>query len=132
MIDLIIPLPPVPWQAAIKGRWGFYDPKEKEKRCVRYYIKQCYKGDLITDYVRLYFEFFFKVPKSASNKKKMEMLQNKIFPTRCDCTNLQKLHEDCLKGIVIEDDRKVIETHSRKFYAEKESIHIKISKFTDY
>jgi len=40
---------------------------------------------------------------------------------------MQKLYEDCLKGIVIEDDRKVIDISSEKFYALKDSIYIRMS-----
>jgi hypothetical protein len=31
-IEIKIPLPPIPWTAPLKGKYGFYDPKEVEKR----------------------------------------------------------------------------------------------------
>lgn len=54
------------------------------------------------------------------------MLKGEILPTSCDCTNLQKLYEDCLKGIVIKDDRKVAKIFSEKVYGEKEGVFIQI------
>jgi len=127
MIEIHIPLPPVSWKAPLKGKYGFYDPCEKEKRCARFYIREQYEGDLITGYVIIKICFFFSVPKSFSKKKRELALSNKIFPTKKDCTNMQKLYEDCLKGIVIEDDRKVIDISSEKFYALKDSIYIRMS-----
>lgn len=124
MIDLYIPLPPISWESARKGKYGFYDPIEKEKRCIRFYIKEQYKGDPITDYVLVDLEFNFSVPKSFSKKKRDLIIADKLYPTKKDCTNMQKLYEDCLKGIVIEDDRKVVKISSTKNYALRDSIYI--------
>jgi Holliday junction resolvase RusA-like endonuclease len=132
MIKITLPLPPVPWQAAIKGRHGFYDPKEKEKRCARYYIKEQYDGEPLTDYVVIKLQFHFKVPKSFSKKKRELALAGEIFPTRQDCTNMQKLYEDCLKGIVISDDRNVVKIFSEKEYSEKEEIIIFIQTLEEF
>lgn len=60
------------------------------------------------------------------------MLDGKIFPTRCDCTNLQKLYEDCLKGIVIKDDRQVIVVTSYKCYGEEEGVDITVQDLFEY
>lgn len=132
MIELNIPLPPVPWQAAIKGKYTFYDPKEKEKRCVRYYMKEQYKGEPIDEFVVLFFSFQFKIPKSISEKKLDLIYDGLLFPTRSDCTNLQKLYEDCLKGIVIKDDRKVVKIFSRKIYWPDEGIKIFVYPITEW
>lgn len=126
MIELHIPLQPVPWQAPKKGKYTFYDPKEKEKRCVRFYLREQYQGEPLDEFVVLLFSFNFKFPKNLT-KKKREMISNgQLFPTRSDCTNMQKLYEDCLKGIVIKDDRKVTKIFSRKMYADKDSIFIEV------
>jgi|SRR6267142_887034 len=129
MITIDIPLPPVSWEPSRKGKFTFYDPREKEKRCVRFYIREQYEGEPITDYVVINLQFLFEVPKSYSKKKRALALDHKIFPTKKDCTNMQKLYEDCLKGIVIEDDRKVINISSEKYYAEKNSIKIAVLTF---
>jgi Holliday junction resolvase RusA-like endonuclease len=132
MIQITIPLPPVPWQASIKGKYTFYDPKEKEKRCARFYIKEQYKGPPIEEFTVINFQFYFKIPKSFSKKKMALARDGYLFPTRSDCTNLQKLYEDCLKGIVIKDDRTVVKVHSEKFYKEKDSVVIRVFTIDEY
>ena len=126
MISIEIPFEPVPWAAPRLSRHGCYDPREKDKRAIRYLIKEQYKGEPFPGYVSLWFEFWFTPPKSASKKKVNDMLQSRIIPTRCDCTNLQKLYEDCLKGIVFTDDRNVRQITTIKEYSEKPLCRLKI------
>jgi Holliday junction resolvase RusA-like endonuclease len=129
VIEITLELDPVPWAAPRLGRYQHaYDPKEKDKRAARYLIKQQYKGEPISETVILSFLFVFPVPKSASKSRKEKMLAGEIIPTRCDCTNLQKLYEDCLKGIVITDDRNVVYVSSYKIYGEKGKVIIIIYK----
>lgn len=129
MLEFTIPLPPTSWQAPKLSRFHCYDPKESEKRAVRYLLKQQYNGDLLKDYVILNFYFQFKIPKSYT-KKQIKLAENKlIFPTRHDCTNMQKLYEDCLKGTVIEDDRYVINISSSKSFGEKDEVKIFLKKW---
>lgn len=60
------------------------------------------------------------------------MLQGEIIPTHVDCTNCQKFSEDCLKGIVITDDRNVAKISSEKLYADKGKILIKVWTLEEY
>lgn len=60
------------------------------------------------------------------------MLDGDIIPTKGDCTNYQKLYEDCLKKIVITDDRNVEVIGSRKLYGEKGQVTIKVSNRHEY
>lgn len=126
IVKIHIPLEPVPWAAPKLSRTHTYDPKEKEKRVIRYLIKEQYKGPILDEYVALKFIFGCTPPKSASKKRKDAMLKGDIIPTKSDCTNYQKLYEDCLKGIVIKDDRLVEVIHSHKLYHEKGSVIIQI------
>ena len=130
MIILDIPFTPVPWAAPKFSRYRTYDPKEKDKRAARCCLASQYKGEILDEIVMLNFTFFFKPPKSATKKQRISMINGDSIPTRCDCTNLQKLYEDCLKGIVIKDDRKVEKICSQKKYAEKE--HTIIYVYTKY
>lgn len=132
MIEIKIPLPPAPWQSAKKSGNFFYDPKEAEKRVVKYLIASQYKNEMILEYTVLDILCCFKPPPSASKKKRVQMLAGEIIPTRSDCTNLQKLYEDCLKKIVIDDDRKVAQITSKKIYAEKDEVIIKIWTLNEY
>lgn len=132
MIYIEIPFDPVPWSAPRLSRNGTYDPKEKDKRAISYIIREQYKEDPIEGYVALFFSFVFQIPKSASKAKKSQMLQGLIIPTRSDCTNCQKLYEDCLKNVVFTDDRNVEVIGSRKLYAEKGSVNITILTREEY
>jgi len=132
MITITIPLDPVPWAAPRLSRGRCYDPKEKDKRAARWHVKDQYRMAPIQDYVVLCFIFIFEPPKSASKKRRLDMLAGLIIPTKGDCTNYQKLYEDCLKKIVIEDDRNVEIIGSRKLYGEKGSVVINILTRNEY
>lgn len=127
MITITLDVDPVPWAAPKLSRYHTYDPKQAEKRAIRYLIKQQYDGDPIENYTELYFTFIYKTPKSATKKQRFLMLNRLIIPTKADCTNLQKLYEDCLKGIVIKDDRYVKSICSEKHYGLKGKVIICIS-----
>ena len=127
MIRIEIPVLPTPWAAPKMTRSGMvYDIRSKEKKWLRWHVKQLYKSFPVQGYVVVDFTFFFPVPASTTKKKKALMLAGEIIPTRADCTNLQKLTEDCIKNIIISDDRFVAKISSQKLYGEKENIIIKI------
>lgn len=135
MIVIEIPFDPVPWSAPRLSRGHCWDPKEKDKRAFRYVIKEQFKSDPLEGYITLFFSFVFPIPKSASKKKAALMLSGDIIPTRSDCTNCQKLYEDCLQGIVFKDDRKVELVVSTKSYGTKGKVLINIwqrEKSEDY
>jgi Holliday junction resolvase RusA-like endonuclease len=117
---------PVPWAAPKLSRFRTYDPRETDKRAIRYLIRQQYTGEPLKGYVGIFFVFLFRPPKSASKKSREAMLRHEIIPTKSDCTNLQKLYEDCLKKIVIEDDRNVEYISSIKLYGEKDKVIITV------
>lgn len=131
-IDLYIPFDPVPWAAPKLSKTHCYDPREKDKRAIRYLIKEQYNGPIYDIYVAIQFTFQFPIPKSATKSMREAMLGKKIFPTKCDCTNLQKLYEDCLKKIVIEDDRKVVITSSAKYYGEFGSVVMVVQDYEGF
>lgn len=127
MIKIEIPTFPIPWAAPRMSKTGgIYDIRSKEKNWLKWHVKQLYKKEPVQGYVVLDFTFYFPVPASATLKKKALMLAGEIIPTACDCTNCQKLTEDCLKNIIISDDRNVAKISSQKLYGEKENIIIKI------
>lgn len=118
MLSFVIDLPLVSWMAPRLSRFRCYDPREADKRAVRYLLKEQYKGLILDKFITLHFTFLFKIPASYSKKKRQQIEIGELFPTRLDCTNMQKLYEDCLKGIVIKDDRKVYQISSTKLFTE--------------
>ncbi len=127
MIKIEIPTLPIPWSAPRMSKTGaIYDIRSKEKKWLKWHISKLYKSDPVQGYVVIDFTFYFPVPASATKKKKVQMLAGEIIPTACDCTNCQKLTEDCIKNILMSDDRNVAQISSRKLYGEKEKIIIKL------
>ena len=58
------------------------------------------------------------------------MLQGKIRPIcRPDRTNIGKLYEDALNGIVIVDDSQIVEGSVGKWYCERPRVEIFITPF---
>jgi Holliday junction resolvase RusA-like endonuclease len=133
MIEITLPLKPIPWAAAKLSRGRAYDIRGSDKQLIKFLLRQelptC---SPIRDYTSIRLKFTFEPPKFTSKKKRLLMLAGDIIPTSCDCTNLQKLYEDCLKGIVIDDDRKVANIFSEKVYGEKESILIQVFTLEEY
>lgn len=119
MITIEIPWEPVSWVPARISKYGTYDPREKDKRAVKYLVRQSYSGTPFECPVQIMFIFIWAPPKSATKKKREAMLKGEIIPTKYDATNCQKLYEDCLKGIVFKDDRQVEIIYSQKIYGEK-------------
>lgn len=132
MIQLHIHCDPTSWSAARAGKHCHYDPKSKQKDFARWQIKGQYRGVPITGHVALVFTFYIPIPKSASKAKRTQMLRRQILPTSPDTTNMQKLYEDCLQGIVIENDRYASDVHSRRFYAEQPGVDISVIPWEEF
>jgi Holliday junction resolvase RusA-like endonuclease len=128
LIHFQLDLPPLSWLAPKIENHTWYSPRAAEKRAIQYLIREQYKGPLLNEYVHLWFNFLFKPPPSTTKKRKIQMLEGLIIPTRMDCTNMQKFYEDCLKKIVIEDDRLVEMIGCRKMFAEKNKVEIFVFK----
>jgi Holliday junction resolvase RusA-like endonuclease len=124
MIHLHVDCNPVPWSAPKKGSHGFYDTKSKEKEFVRWQLKGQYRDTPISGHVSLDFIFFIPIPKATSKAMRKQMLERRVLPTSPDTTNMQKLYEDCLQGIVIDNDRFASRVSSARYYSEKPGVFI--------
>jgi len=131
-VELTIPYDPVPWASPRLSKNRCWDPREADKRAFRFLLRQQYDASPYEKYVAITFYYAFAPPASASLKKRCKMLSGEIRPTKCDCTNLQKLYEDCLKGIVIKDDRQVCMVSSYKYYEEKAHVDIIVQDLKEY
>jgi Holliday junction resolvase RusA-like endonuclease len=131
-VVLQLSVDPTPWKAPRLGRKGVYSPHNDIKRKIKHYIRQQYQDLPYSGYTSLFFCFAFATPTTASKIQKQRMLNREIFPTRIDCTNMQKLFEDCLQGIVITNDKNVISVTSYKFYADDPSVTIVVQDHNEY
>lgn len=125
MIILDIPYSPVSWKAPKFAKGITYDPMHKDKSNIRTLILSQYKDDIIDDPVSVDFKFYFTPPKRTS-KKNMPLHYSNRIPClrRMDCTNMQKLFEDCLQDTVIENDNQVVRISSSKLWDSKEHVLI--------
>jgi Holliday junction resolvase RusA-like endonuclease len=126
MIQIQIDCDPTPWSAPQKGKHCFYDKKAKEKEFTRWQIKGQYRDKPIQGYISLDFIFHIPIPKATSKAKRRQMLERRILPTTPDTTNMQKLYEDCLQGIVIENDRFSNKISSVRYYSEHPGVTVTI------
>jgi Holliday junction resolvase RusA-like endonuclease len=132
MIQLQIVGKPVPWAASKHNGRQHYDLKSKEKEYIRWQIKSQYRDEPIKGTFVLHFYFFMSIPKTTSKAKREQMLNGYIIPTSSDTSNLTKLYEDCLKKIVIEDDRYAAKVCAEKRYGDKEGVTIVIIPWEEY
>ena len=129
MIELRLFGKPVAWAASRVGKKGHFNPRSEEKKAFMWQIKAAYKGPMLAEgYFHLNFWFEEPIPASTSKEVREEMLRGNIIPSQNDCTNMQKFYEDCLKGIVIDDDRYVSHVSSSKKYSDEPGIYISITQ----
>lgn len=73
---------------------------------------------------------YIKIPKNTSNKKKEEMLQGNITPTRKpDIDNIAKSALDAMNKFVFRDDNQVSKISVEKKYSEIEKLYIKVEEY---
>lgn len=109
-----------------------YDPKSKEKQAAKWQIRAQYTGYSLVCPVEVHMTFYMGVPKNTSAVKRRQMLAGRIkHIKRPDASNIYYFYENCLKGIVIDDDSQVYRFTAEKLYAEKEKVLIKIYPETD-
>ena len=72
---------------------------------------------------------FFKIPASVSKKKRQEMLEDRIKPTKKpDCDNIAKSVLDALNGIAYYDDAQVVTLTVDKLYSETPRVEVEITE----
>lgn len=70
---------------------------------------------------------FYEVPKSYSKKKKQEMLDGQLYPTKKpDIDNIAKCVLDALNKLAYRDDTQVVRLHTEKRYAKIPRVEVEI------
>jgi len=116
---ILIEIPERPLSSVHHQGYGrrAYDPRAKDKRRIRTWMRQQYEGKMIEGAVSIRMDFYLAHPKSTSKKKVEMMLEDKIQHTKTpDTSNLYYLYENCLKNLVIKDDCQVVEFTAKKWY----------------
>lgn len=106
-----------------------YTPKQTttyEQQIIFDYYKQC--GNVTFDensQLELFVKAYYKIPKSASKKKRMAMLSEEIRPTKKpDGDNILKAVADALNGVCYKDDKSIVKMSIEKFYSDVPRIEV--------
>jgi len=120
-----------------KGRPRFtrnghtYTPKETteyENLVKLSYQQQC-GGERIDGAIQAYVTAIYPIPKSASKKKRAEMLGGTIKPTvKPDTDNIAKAVLDALNNIAYDDDSQVVMLTVRKRYGETPRVIVELTE----
>lgn len=93
-----------------------YDPQAALKEKIRWEFRSQFPHAPIEGLVRIDATYYFPVPqcKLAKFKKKPDNLW--YYSNTPDCDNANKLYYDCMKLIIMDDDRYVVDGYTRKLY----------------
>lgn len=75
---------------------------------------------------------FYQIPKSTSKKKHIEMMNDKVKPTKKpDLDNVAKIVCDALNGIAYHDDSAIVDLRVRKYFNDIPSVNVTIREVND-
>ncbi len=110
-----------------------YTPKQTttyEQQIIFDYYKQC--GNVKFEensQLELFVRAYYKIPKSASKKKRIAMLCEEIRPTKKpDGDNILKAVADALNGVCYKDDKSIVKMSIEKFYSDMPRIDVVVQE----
>ncbi|MCI8629215.1 MAG: RusA family crossover junction endodeoxyribonuclease, partial [Firmicutes bacterium] len=94
------------------------------------YLEQCGNVKFPEDsQLELSVAAYFKIPKSASKKKRIAMLCEEIRPTKKpDGDNILKAVADALNGVCYKDDKNIVKMSIEKFYSDMPRIDVVVQE----
>ena len=109
-----------------------YTPKETaeyEKQIRDAYLAE--GGELHNGGIGIMVSAFYPVPKSATKKDRMAMLDGETFPlVKPDVDNILKVVCDALNGVAYPDDSHILQAVVQKHYASEGYIRVTVSEFS--
>jgi Holliday junction resolvase RusA-like endonuclease len=111
-----IPDSPIPLKRARASKGRFYDSQYDVKQRLAAYVKEHIEPKLdkpLEGALSVGISFYFAMPKSWSAKKKSAM-NMKYHTQKPDLTNLVKMLEDALNGVIWQDDSQISELMVKK------------------
>lgn len=108
-----------------------YTPDETVcyENLVKLMYQQAAKGKMFNggDMLDVRIVAYYEIPKSTSKKKRKDMLEHKIRPTKKpDWDNIGKIICDSLNLVAYHDDSAVVDAQVRKFYSEDPRVDVSI------
>lgn len=106
-----------------------YTPAEtvRYENLVKVMYTEAAKGRMFSDDAMLDVRIlaYFGIPKSTSKKKRQQMLNREIRPTKKpDNDNIAKIVCDSLNELAYHDDSAVVDMQVRKFYSEEPRVEV--------
>lgn len=132
MIKFSVPGNPQGKARARTGKGFAYTPEKtvNYEALVKMLAKQATKEYYPVEALTLGVVAYYEIPKSASKKKRAEMLRGEIRPTKKpDIDNICKIIADALNGICYKDDSQIVDVYLNKHYSDipRVDVEIKIS-----
>ncbi len=85
------------------------------------------------DFLEMRIYAFYGIPKSTSKKKRGQMLEGIIRPSKKpDMDNVIKVIADSLNNVAYRDDTQIVDSYIRKLYSESPRVEIEIEKIGGY
>lgn len=109
-----------------------YTPKETiaYENWVRTCYLEKYRGQpILENPLKVKIIAYYEIPKSTSKKKRLEMKDDKVFPTvKPDTDNIAKSILDSLNNIAYLDDKQVVKLEVEKHYSDVASVVVMIDE----
>lgn len=96
-----------------------------ENRIAWEYTRQC--GGAFPDKtpVRMTIRAYYRIPKSASRKKREQMESGAVRPTKKpDADNVVKVYADALNGTAYHDDTQIVSLACEKMYSDEPRVEV--------
>lgn len=103
--------------------------KNYAAQCKKLFYNEAAKGKMFPEGAMLDVRIiaYYEIPKSTSKKKRREMLEHRIRPTKKpDWDNIGKIVCDSLNLVAYHDDSAVVDAQVRKFYSETPRVDVMI------
>lgn len=140
LVSLNLPVEPFGKQRArvtkVGGFARAYTPKKTldAENLIQAYVREQLKGfEPYKGAIHMKLDAYIVPPKSWSKRRTEEAMVGMVHPTsKPDTSNILKLVEDALNGIVYVDDSQIVSVEAAKHYAEKPAIELRFYKFYAY
>lgn len=128
-VTIILRGEPTPWaRAGHKGRVSFTPKRQREAMQTLKYVAGIEMGERVPLEGPLSASFVFCYPWPASMSKKRRAAQGSHWKTsRPDASNLLKLIEDALTGVVWLDDAQIVQIGVQKYYDTIPRVELRVS-----
>lgn len=129
MIAIVIPGEPKGKGRPRLGRASTYTPEDTVK--YENLVKVCYmdqaKNLKLDGELKATIIAYYSIPKSTSKKKRLEMVEERIRPTKKpDLDNVAKIVLDSLNKVAFDDDSQIVKLEIEKFYSENPRVELQL------